>query len=125
MGLALCADGVRLLAESSNPLDLQPSNPYSKMKNSASVRIPNDIADFFGVPEFVTWEAFTKLFPSVAQAADGGSADWSAYADVFRAYDDHRVVVSVSANRLALVLSHYRDEQTRIHCAQPLVVVDE
>jgi hypothetical protein len=31
------------------------------------------------------------------------------------------VVVSVSANRLALVLAHYRDEQARIHCAQPFV----
>ena len=87
---------------------------------NSTVRIPNDIADFFGVPEFLTREEFEKLFPSVAIPADGGSADWSAYADIFRAYEDHRVVVSVSANRLALVLSHYRDEQARIHCAQPV-----
>ena len=85
-----------------------------------TVRIPNDISDFFGVPEFLTREEFAKLFPSVAIPADGGSADWSAYADVFRAYEDHRVVVSVSENRLALVLARYRDEQTRIHCAQPV-----
>ena len=91
-----------------------------------NIRIPNDIADFFGVPEFVTREEFAQLFPSVAIPADGGSADWSAYADIFRAYEEHRVVVSVSANRLALVLAHYRDEQTRIHCAQPVrtLVVD-
>ena len=87
---------------------------------STSIRIPNDIADFFGVPEFVTREEFAKFFPDVTVNADGETADWSAYADIFRAYEDHRVVVSVSANRLALVLSRYRDEQTRIHCAQPI-----
>lgn len=94
---------------------------------STTIRIPNDIADFFGVPEFLTREEFAKFFPSVAIKADGESADWSAYADIFRAYEDHRVVVSVSANRLALVLAHYSDEQTRIHCAQPVrkIVVDD
>jgi len=85
------------------------------------VRVPNDIADFFGVPEFLTREELCKFFPSVAISDDGKSADWSAYADVFQAYADHRVVVSVSANRLALVLAHYRDEQARIHCAQSFV----
>ncbi len=95
---------------------------------STDIRIPNDIADFFGVPEFVTQAEFTQLFPGVPVNADGESADWSAYADIFRAYSDHRVVVSVSANRLALVLAHYRDEQTRIHCARsvrPIVVESE
>jgi len=93
---------------------------------STTIRIPNDIADFFGVPEFLTREEFCELFPNVAVNGDGESADWSAYADIFRAYEDHRVVVSVSANRLALVLAHYRDEQTRINCAQPIrhLVVD-
>ena len=90
------------------------------------IRIPNDIADFFGLPEFVTQADFAQLFPDVHVNADCESADWSAYADIFRAYEDHRVVVSVSTNRLALVLSHYRDEQTRIYCAtqsvRPLVV---
>ncbi len=92
---------------------------------STSIRIPNDIADFFGVPEFVTREEFAQLFPGVPVNADGESADWSAYADIFRAYEAHRVVVSVSTNRLALVLAHYSDEQTRIHCARsarPIVV---
>ena len=87
---------------------------------STSIRIPNDIADFFGVPEFLTREEFAQLFPDVPVNTDGESADWSAYADIFRAYEEHRVVVSVSTNRLALVLAHYRDEQTRIHCAQPV-----
>ena len=87
---------------------------------SITIRIPNDIADFFGVPEFVDAEEFAKLFPSVNVNADCQSADWSAYADIFRAYEAHRVVVHVSTNRLALVLEHYRDEQTRIHCAQPV-----
>ena len=87
---------------------------------STNVRIPNDIADFFGVPEFVTREEFAKYFPDVAIRADGESADWSAYADIFRAYEDHRMVVNVSANRLALVLEHYEGEQTRIRCAQPV-----
>ena len=82
-----------------------------------TVRIPNDIADFFGVPDFVTWEEFANFFPAAAKPAYGGSADWSAYADVFRAYEDHRAAISVSSNRLALALEHYRDEQTRIHCA--------
>ena len=93
---------------------------------STSIRIPNDIADFFGLPEFVTQAEFAQFFPDVPVNADGESADWSAYADIFRAYEDHRVVVSVSANRLALVLERYRDEQTRIHCAQPVrpLVVD-
>lgn len=117
MGLALRARGARLLAELSVPLGLHPRIHH---KMNITVRVPNDIADFFGVPEFLTREEFAKFFPSVAIPADGGSADWSAYADVFRAYSDHRVVVSVSTNRLALVLSHYRDEQTRIHCAQPV-----
>ena len=96
---------------------------------STSIRIPNDIADFFGVPEFVTREEFAKFFPDVTVHADGETADWSAYADIFRAYEDHRVVVSVSENRLALVLSRYGDEQTRIYCAtqsvRPLVVESE
>ena len=93
---------------------------------STDIRIPNDISDFFGVPEFLTREEFAQLFPDVTVNADGESADWSAYADIFRAYEAHRVVVSVSTNRLALVLEHYRDEQTRIHCAQPIrpLVVD-
>ena len=90
---------------------------------NTDIRIPNDIADFFGVPEFVTQAEFAQLFPDVPVNADGESADWSAYADVVRTYEDHRVVVSVSANRLALVLSHYRDEQTRIHCAQASRVI--
>ena len=109
----MLADGARLLAELSNPLDLQPQI-YHKMN---IVRVPNDIADFFGVPEFLTREELCKFFPSVAISDDGKSADWSAYADVFQAYEGMRV----SANRLALVLAHYRDEQTRIHCAQPFV----
>ena len=95
---------------------------------STDIRIPNDIADFFGLPEFVTREEFAKLFPAVPVNDGGETADWSAYADIFRAYEDHRVVVSVSANRLALVLAHYSAEQTRIHCAQsvrPLVVDSE
>ena len=102
-------------------------NPRPIQKMNVTVRIPNDIADFFGVPEFVTREEFAKFFPAVAVPADGGSADWSAYADIFRAYEDHRVVVSVSANRLALVLSRYSDEQARIHCAQPVrqIVVEQ
>lgn len=85
---------------------------------STDIRIPNDIADFFGVPEFLTREEFAKCFPDVAIREDGESADWSSYEDVFRAYEAHRTVISVSANRLALVLSHYQGEQTRIHCAQ-------
>ena len=94
------------------------------MSTMNTIRVPNDIADFFGVPEFLTREEFGELFPNVP--VNGESANWSAYADIFRAYEDHRVVVSVSANRLALVLAHYRDEQTRIHCAQPIrpIVVD-
>ena len=93
---------------------------------STDIRIPNDISDFFGVPEFLTREEFAQLFTDVPVNADGESADWSAYADIFRAYEAHRVVVSVSTNRLALVLEHYRDEQTRIYCAQPIrpLVVD-
>ena len=86
----------------------------------STIRIPNDIADFFGVPEFVTREEFAQLFPDVPVNTGGETADWSAYADIFRAYEAHRVVLSVSANRLALVLAHYRAEQTRIHCAQPV-----
>lgn len=117
MGLALSVVVLIVWSELGIPLGLHPRIHH---KMNITVRVPNDIADFFGVPEFLTREEFAKFFPSVAIPADGGSADWSAYADIFRAYEDHRVVVSVSANRLALVLSHYRDEQARIHCAQPV-----
>ena len=85
-----------------------------------TIRLPNDIADFFGFPEFVSSEEFAQLFPGVPVNAGGDTADWSAYADIFRAYAANRVVLSVSENRLSLVLSHYSGEQTRIHCAQPV-----
>ena len=99
---------------------MTPPTKQRKKTMSTTIRIPNDIADFFGVPEFVSSEEFAQLFPDVPVNAGGETADWSAYADVFRAYEAHRVVVSVSANRLALVLAHYLAEQTRIHCAQPV-----
>jgi len=99
---------------------MKPTTKQRSKTMNTTVRVPNDIADFFGVPEFVGREEFCKLFPNVPVNGDGESADWSAYADIFRAYEDHRVVISVSANRLALVLAHYRAEQTRIHCAQPV-----